>query len=600
MKPMARLGWLLIGLLLIVAGHGVDARQAVAQQDPQGEFDWRQDWELAEGFTLEIDSQDYNLPSAIVFVPNPGPEPGAPLYFVTELKGKVKVVTNDRTVHTFAEDFIPNPQGESFLAFGAAGICLDAKRGYVFVTFAFLDDTSVYRNGIARFSAQPVIFGHTAQATTLFLDLFKDEVSASSHQIGPCQVKDDLLYVTVGYGDDRSQSQNLHTTLGSVIRMTTDFKPVAENPFYEDDGNDTAIDYIWAYGFRNPFGLRFVGDRLFVTENGGSIDRFNEIEQGENYLWDGTDWSIGARAVQVFAPSLGLVNLDYLAESNDLFPERFRGQFFVASAGAPGGGGPGAKGRRSVLMLDYNFAERRMNRAPQLLLRFRGEGLQLPVSVAVGPDALYFVPLMPNRVGMSAVLRVRHDPAAVYPHRLGGTQSPQGLINQYRCRQCHKIGGQGGKAGPPLDNTLVPRLSERLNAPEYATRVAAVDQLESEPFAKYRQARQAIVAASGPERVRLWLETYLQEPSFDNPEVGMENVGVTEAHAERLAEYLIKSTTREPEQLGFLDRIRFAVARAIPELRYRHLAYSFVLGGVVAMVFLAGLYAIVRRRAGHR
>jgi hypothetical protein len=104
-------------------------------------FDWRSDWSLKENFDISIDTEGYRFPTAIAFVPNPGNGPKDPLYFVTELRGKVKVVTNDRTVYTFAEDFftfkpleeLPSQSGES----GLAGICLDPENGYLFVTFVY-------------------------------------------------------------------------------------------------------------------------------------------------------------------------------------------------------------------------------------------------------------------------------------------------------------------------------------------------------------------------------------------------------------------------------------------------------------------------------
>ena len=290
-------------------------------------FDWRSDWELEAGLNMEIDAKGFSYPTQFAFVPNPGSGPKDPLYYVVELKGQVKVVTNDRTVSVFASDFLPNPQGEAFVPTGAAGLCLDPVNGYIFATYAYLDDTNIYRNGIARFSTHPGQFGMKAENTERFHTLFKNEVAAGGHTIGPCQIKDGLLYVTVGYGQGNSSSLDIHQTNGKILRMTLDFKPVPENPFYEDDGNDTAADYVWAYGFRNPFGLKFVGDRLFATENGGSIDRFNEIFEGESYLADGTDWSIGARAAQVFSPSLGIVHLSYIPPDNTLFPEKYRDSF---------------------------------------------------------------------------------------------------------------------------------------------------------------------------------------------------------------------------------------------------------------------------------
>ena len=573
---------------------------AWAQQAAQGELDWRGDWELAEGLTMEIDTRGYRFPAQIVFVPDPGPAPGDPLYFVVELKGRIKVVTNDRGVHLFAEDILPNPQGETMVQAGAAGICLDPASGHVFATFAYLDDGHVYRNGIARFESEPERFGLAARNAKVFLELFKDELSATDHQIGPCQVKDGLLYVAVGYGEDRSQSQNLHSTLGSILRMTTDFAPVADNPFYRDDGEDTAIDYVWAYGFRNPFGLKFVGERLFATENGGSIDRFNEIDKGANYLWSGTDWGIGARAAQVFAPSIGIVHLDFIPETSTLFPELYRGRFVAAAAGAPGAIGPAKRGSRSVLVLAYDFAERQMAEPPRYLLRYRGEGEQIPVSVALGPDALYFAALLPNRAGMTPVYKIRYDPAVGYPHRLDEGRSAQALINYYQCHQCHKIGGRGGRVGPPLDATLIPRLTERLNAPDYPARVAEIDQIEGEPFAGFRQTRRDILAVTGEARVRRWLPVYLRQPKFDNPDVGMPALGLSETQARAIADYLMESTIEKPQKIGAVDRLRFAVARLIPDLRYRHLVLAFLLGGVAAAILVLAAVAVVGRRSTDR
>ncbi len=593
MKPLVShfLHWCCLPASLIVAVVVTDAN-VLAQET----FDWRSDWELMDGLTMDIDSRGFSFPTQTAFIPNPGNRPGDPLYFVVELKGNVKVVTNDRTVHDFAMDFLPNPQGETFIQAGAAGLCLDPENGYVFATFAYLDDLHTYRNGIIRFATEPGQFSLKPGETRYFLDLFKDEVSGTSHQIGPCQVRGGILYATVGFGEERSQAQNLHSTLGSIIRMTVDFGPVADSPFYTDDGQDTAIDYIWAYGLRNPFGLRFVGDRLFATENGGGIDRFNEIEAGENYLYDGTDWGIGARAAQVFAPSLGIVHLDFVAEDNTLFPDRFRGRFFAATAGAPGEKGPGKKGTRSILMLTYDFAGRHMAAPPEMILRFRGKNNPYPVSVELGPDGLYFTALLPNQDGLSAVYRIRYDSAAGHPYRLGDDQSPQALITRYECRECHSIEGKGGAVGPPFDATLALRLTARLNDPAYEQAVAAVDQIEGEPFLQYRDARRAILAATGVERTRLWLDTYLVEPRFDNPDVEMPNLEITEAHGKILAAYLMASTTEEPRQLSQFDRLRFAVARLIPDLRYRHLVFSFAFGVLAATVTLLALYLYFRRR----
>jgi hypothetical protein len=145
-----KLGRLL--LLCCLSVNGV----ATAQEE------WRNDWIVEEGFALAIDADGFEFPSAIAFVPEPGREPRDPLYFVTELRGSIKVVTNDRTVHTFADAFfdfepeaeLPAGKGQA----GLAGICLEPERGYVFVTFAYHDEAGILRNNIARFGSVPGSF----------------------------------------------------------------------------------------------------------------------------------------------------------------------------------------------------------------------------------------------------------------------------------------------------------------------------------------------------------------------------------------------------------------------------------------------------------
>ena len=112
-----------------------------------GAPDWREDYAIADGFRIQRDSTGYHLPTAVAFVPEPGPGPKDPLYFVTELRGTLKVVTNDRTVMTFAEGFqhlvpekeLPDHLGE----IGMAGICLEPEHGYIFVSYAYADQDGI-------------------------------------------------------------------------------------------------------------------------------------------------------------------------------------------------------------------------------------------------------------------------------------------------------------------------------------------------------------------------------------------------------------------------------------------------------------------------
>ena len=565
---------------------------------------WKDDWALAKDFTIQEDIVGLRFPTDIEFIPNPSKNPDDPLYFVLELKGTLKVVTNNRSVHVFATDFIPVPLKDRFETIGAAGMCLDPGSGYIFVTFGYLDKTQVYRNGIARFRSTPEKFGLKELERTVLLDLFAEERSDTSHQIGPCLIDSGSLFVPVGYGKDGRESQNLSSTLGSILRMDKDLKPLPDNPFYSDDNTISATDYIWTYGHRNVFGLESVNGQMFATENGGSIDRFIKIVRGENYLWQGNDWSFATRANFVFGPASGLVQLDFLSSQQSVFPSRYEDHFFIAMAGSPGASGPTDRGQRSIAMLKYDFQNARAAEPPTQLLTFRGNGYQLPVSLQFGQDGLYFIALLPQSDGQTRVMKITHNPSLGHPHTLEQDRQPEALINRYGCRDCHKVWGSGSSFGPSLDSELFASISARLGEENYRDRVTAVDSLDTSPFVEFKQAREQVLNAESRERLMIWLTHYLQEPVFDNPQSQMPNLGVEPEDASVIASYLIKINQSDKtgihKDIGRLDQLRFLIAYFLPELRYRHIVVSFLLGTIMGLIFLTSVIALRSRKARSR
>ncbi|MGZ8541542.1 MAG: PQQ-dependent sugar dehydrogenase [Chitinophagaceae bacterium] len=83
----------------------------------------------------------------------------------------------------------------------------------------------------------------------------------------------------------RPQAQSLNSALGKIIRITTDGKPAAGNPFLNDA---SARPELYSYGHRNVQGLAFhptTGD-LWENEFGPrGGDELNLIQPGKNYGW---------------------------------------------------------------------------------------------------------------------------------------------------------------------------------------------------------------------------------------------------------------------------------------------------------------------------
>lgn len=520
-------GALALVVLAAVAG-GITSDAAASSGD------FRDEWALPEGFTLAVDTSGYELPTAIAFVRAPGPGPKDPLYFVAELRGTVKVVTNDRTVLPFANlGLRPPPARYPALGAqnGAAGLCLDDARGYVFVTYAAFDDRGVLRNGIARLTSQPRTFGTRATALTQVGNALAPYPTAANHQVGGCQVAGDAVYVGVGDGTVSARAQNPDQLSGKVVRLSVDGSPHPGNPFA---GGTGPRRYVWAYGLRNPFGLAVVGDRLFATQNGISIDSFLRIERGRNYGWDGTDSSIATNAEAVLMPSLAPVHVAYYP-GGALFPKEWAGTFFFASAQSDGARGAG------VHALRYDVAEARVINPATPFVRFRRGGGGEVAAVALGPDGLYFASLLPNpALGETPVYRVSYAPRAGYPHRLALETSGSVLYQRFGCSSCHRLDNVGGTSDPPLDQpALGERIAARLDSDEYREQVAELDRSGALPFAAFRDERAAVREAEGDRRQLLWIASRLLEPRFDDPDAAMPKLGLTRGQAEAVADFLV-------------------------------------------------------------
>lgn len=568
------------------------------------ELDWRSDWELPAGFSLKLDTEGFDFPTAIAFVPNPGPDPKSPLYFVTELRGKVKVVTRDRSIHTFAENFfhlrpdieLPNPDAEM----GMAGIALEPRHGYVFVSFAYQDANKVLRNSLIRFESQPGTFGIKAGRATSFGHLFRNDISRVTHQIGAIVIDGDAMFVSVGDGGQHLKSHDMESTLGKVLRMTFDGGAAPDNPFYDDAETNSLRNYVWASGLRNPFGLCLANGRLFASENGFEIDRFLEIRRGANYGWDGTDWSIGMNVPAVFNPTVAPVHLLWLPPANALFPPEHRSRFYIAFAG-------GRSLNAGLVTIDYNFDHHRLNSRPtQFLLHTAERKRELdPVGVALGPDGLYVAVLYPVRKdkgARGAILRVAHEPENLFTRQLNDDDHAHLLMTRKGCYSCHGQKPNDLNVAPPLDReTLIPRILQRLQTTDYLETARDLDRQDIEPYRSHRGTRESILKSHGMHQANLWIKHHILEPMFDRKASAMPNLGLTEIEAQQIADYLVRRNVGDVGVAGFFKSLLHPLTVGPP--KRRHLIGAAALGFTIAIGLLLPWRAYrrlsSRRRAKH-
>ncbi len=108
--------------------------------------------------------------------------------------------------------------------------------------------------------------------------------------VGP----DDMLYVMIGDLNRNGQLQNFvdgtsPDDTSVIFRLNPDGSAPSDNPFYNMQDPTDPINYYFAYGVRNSFGMAFdpVTTYLWDTENGpADYDEINIVPPGFNSGWE--------------------------------------------------------------------------------------------------------------------------------------------------------------------------------------------------------------------------------------------------------------------------------------------------------------------------
>lgn len=378
-------------------------------------------WEVLQpGYKVEVVASGFQLPVNIAFVPNPGPNPGDPYYYVTELYGTIKVVTRDGTVSDYASNllnFVPTGNFPGSGEQGVTGIVVEPN-GDVLASMLY-DAGGPHYPKLVRFSS--LDGGVTAATETILLDMV-GETQGQSHQVSNVTLgPDGKIYLHMGDGFVAATGQNLDSFRGKVLRINDDGTAPADNPFYDAANGISARDYVYAYGLRNPFGgaWRAADGVHYQVENGPSVDRLSKILAGQNYLWNGSNGSMFNFAIHNWNPSTGPTNIAFVEPTlfaGSGFPAEKFDHAFIAESGPTWATGPQSNGK---MIREYVLdAAGNLSQGPTDFVRYTGTGKATAVGLAAGPDGLYFTDLYkdqdyqaPIDVGAN-VLRVRFVGAA--------------------------------------------------------------------------------------------------------------------------------------------------------------------------------------------
>ena len=226
------------------------------------------------GYVVEVVATGFQLPMNIAMVPNPGNNPSDPFLYVTELYGKIKVVSRSGAVSDYATGLLNfNPTGNfpGSGEQGLAGIAIEPTTGDLFVSMVYEDTASPvnpkpHYSKVLRFHSNDG--GKTGATQTVVKDFF-GESTEHSHQISNTTIgPDGKLYQHMGDGFDSSTALNLNSYRGKVLRMNLDGTAPTDNPFYNASDGINARDFVFAYGLRNPFGGRLASRGRLPLQRG--------------------------------------------------------------------------------------------------------------------------------------------------------------------------------------------------------------------------------------------------------------------------------------------------------------------------------------------
>jgi len=235
-----------------------------------------------QGYTVTTVTDKLVAPWSIAFLPQ-----GKML--VTEKQGNMRIVNADGTV---SEPLKGVPMVHYQGQVGLLDLALDqnfAQNRRIFFTYSentnatdshIVLASATLNNDLTEISGAKIIFGSMPALSNQRF---------GANQGGRIVVdRDGNLFVIIG---DRAPTpptdygQQNDTTIGKVLHLTPEGKPVAGNPFI---GKAGYAPEVYSIGHRSPEGLAInpADGQLWATEHGPQGgDELNRIEAGKNYGW---------------------------------------------------------------------------------------------------------------------------------------------------------------------------------------------------------------------------------------------------------------------------------------------------------------------------
>lgn len=244
---------------------------------------------VLHGFVDEAVTSGLTLPVAFTTLPD-----GRVL--VAEKAGVVRMISGGRVLPDAFIDL--RSRVNDYWDRGLLGVTADpafAQNGFVYLFYVHEDDPFAYTGPKTSRVVRVTAVGDEADPATEVVLVSGIPADSPSHDGGAMRFgPDGALWITTGDAssfnavDVRAlRTQQLDSLAGKLLRVGTDGRGLADNPFWNGDG-DAARSKVYAYGFRNPFRLTFRpgSNRPYIADVGANDwEEVNAVVRGGNHGW---------------------------------------------------------------------------------------------------------------------------------------------------------------------------------------------------------------------------------------------------------------------------------------------------------------------------
>ncbi|OGO51408.1 MAG: hypothetical protein A2148_11720 [Chloroflexi bacterium RBG_16_68_14] len=245
-----------------------------------GEFSRVREAALPQGARVQVVAEGLEQPVAMAFLPDGG-------MLITERSGRVRYV-HEGFLEPAPVLVIEETGAERSGELGLLGIAVRAPEPGVVQVYLY--HTVERENRVVGAVLERYLWSQgrlEADAVVSTVDVPHDLRAhiGGTVRVGP----DGMLYVSVGDTTGISPksilAQDLSTPFGVILRLAPDGAVPGDNPFAGDGSPDPRV---FAYGFRNPFGLTFDSSTgaMWATDSGPAQgDEIDRVVAGANYGW---------------------------------------------------------------------------------------------------------------------------------------------------------------------------------------------------------------------------------------------------------------------------------------------------------------------------